>query len=191
MTTLASAKGLACELIALLGDKCERIEVAGSIRRLSPSPGDIELVVVPKLVPAQNDLFGEVSEERNLLLAELNMLVNLRMLSKRASADGKLCWGPRHQRALYKGVPVDVFQVLPPAQWGAIMAIRTGPAEFARRLVTKRSMGGFMPENMRVTLGALWREGEDGDYAQLETPTEDDFFQAIGYADYPKPEDRR
>jgi hypothetical protein len=53
----ASALALAEQCRAALAPSCHRIEIAGSIRRGKPQVEDIELVALPKLVPA--DLFGD------------------------------------------------------------------------------------------------------------------------------------
>ena len=61
---LMEATGLAGELVALLQPACERIEIAGSIRRQRPDVGDVELVVVPRL-KAPLGLFGEPAGPRS------------------------------------------------------------------------------------------------------------------------------
>jgi len=80
---------------------------------------------------------------------------------------------------------VDLFSVLPPAQWGVIMMIRTGPAEFARRVVTRRDAGGWLPSHLAVRDGAIW----DGDQI-VETPEEADVWRVLEM-DPVAPEDRR
>ena len=99
--------------------------------------------------------------------------------------------GPRYKRLIWIGrsgplerMPVDLFCVLPPASWGALLAIRTGPAEFGRGLVTKRSQGGAMPDELQQREGALW-----GPLGKIETPEEEDYFAALGLSYWP-PEER-
>ncbi len=53
---LAHAQKLANRLVELLAPHCERIQIAGSIRREKPEIGDIEIVCAPKLVAA--DIFA-------------------------------------------------------------------------------------------------------------------------------------
>jgi DNA polymerase/3'-5' exonuclease PolX len=72
--------------------------------------------------------------------------------------------------------------VLPPAQWGALFAVRTGPADFSQRLVTVCKHRGV---DMRD--GRLVARGSGRDVA---TPEERDFFQACGLA-YLEPWERR
>jgi DNA polymerase/3'-5' exonuclease PolX len=45
---LYDAQRIADKLIADLSPHCDRIEVAGSVRRQKPECGDIELVAIPK-----------------------------------------------------------------------------------------------------------------------------------------------
>ncbi|MDP2873417.1 MAG: hypothetical protein Q8P31_12890, partial [Bacillota bacterium] len=45
---LQKARVIAEELKMLLEPGCARIEIAGSIRRRKPDPGDIELLFIPK-----------------------------------------------------------------------------------------------------------------------------------------------
>ena len=197
MIALAKAREIAREIVIELSPFCERIEVAGSIRREKPQVKDIEIVAVPRLEPTQAGLFGEPGEPVNLLRRKLDALVLEGILKRRKDPSGTECWGERHQRALYgdgaNKVPVDLFGVLPPAEWGVIFAIRTGSAEFSRRMVTRRIYGGMMPEYTRVVDGALWRvdpHRRDEKIELVPTPEEGDFFRAIGYPDYPDPQER-
>ena len=52
---LVKAKKWADRIVEILAPHCDRIEIAGSIRRQKPTIGDIEVVCIPK----QNlDMFG-------------------------------------------------------------------------------------------------------------------------------------
>lgn len=193
----AEAEAVATMLVAKLAPFCERIEVAGSIRRRMHTVKDIEIVAIPRTETIQVGLFGEEGEPISLLKQKLDSLVADGVIEKRTDDDGKQRWGEKHQRALYRDgkleVGIDVFAVMPPAQWGVIFAIRTGNYEFSRNLVTGRIHGGRMPEDMRVADGALWRvdpANRDVKLGVVHTPEEEDFFRAIGYHDFPAPENR-
>lgn len=186
----AQAEVLAEELEVLFGHTCVRWEIAGSIRRRMHTVKDIEIVAVPRMVPSQENLFGEMVEERNEFLEALEAALKDGTLTKRTDEDGRTCWGPKHQRAVYKGVAVDVFQVLPPAQWGVIFAIRTGPYDYSRNLVTSVAHGGRMPGGMKVDGGAVWRINALGDkVGMLPCPEEQDFFGHLNIP-MPRPEER-
>ncbi|MBU2597552.1 MAG: hypothetical protein KJ757_08345 [Planctomycetes bacterium] len=53
---LQKAKAIAEELKSLLEPACERITIAGSIRRQKPDVGDIELLCIPKYVDGVDQL---------------------------------------------------------------------------------------------------------------------------------------
>lgn len=175
----SEAQRAAERVVELLRDGCERIEVAGSIRRGAPDVKDIEIVCVPKW---GRGLFDERAFDL------LNETVRLRRREKR------LQWRTRngglgapepddlndrryYALATYDETPwpVDVFAVRPPAQWGAIMAIRTGPAEYAQRLVTSAHRRQLKCENGRLVSLALATTGQE-----RATPDERDFIEACG-----------
>lgn len=172
---------LAIEFAELVRPHCVRVEVGGSIRRGKPDPKDIEIVAAPdvRLTEVGRRLFDPPE------LRSVDMLDRfLDRLVIAGTIERGRAWGPRYKQVLYKGAPVDLFSVLPPAQWGVIFAIRTGSAEFGKLLVTSRLQGGFMPPDMRVAGGVLWREG-----GAVETPEEEDYFREIGVPCWP-PEER-
>lgn len=176
---LNEAMRAAERVVELLRDGCERIEIAGSIRRASVDVKDIEIVCVPKF---GRGLFDEKAFDL------LNETVRLRRREK------KLQWRTRNgamgapepddltDRKYYAlGTvedapwPIDVFCVRPPAQWGAIMAIRTGPAEYAQRLVTNAHKQQLKCIDGRLVSIALKTNG-----VERATPDERDFIEACG-----------
>jgi len=64
------------------------------------------------------------------------------------------------------------------------MMIRTGSAEFAKRMVTTQWHGGLMPDGLSVSGARVWRGTQ-----LLNTPEEGDVFKLWGMT-YVKPEDR-
>jgi DNA polymerase/3'-5' exonuclease PolX len=185
--SLAAATRLAEQLYTELVPVCARLEVAGSVRRGAPTVGDLELVAVPQLA-AQYDLFGEASGVQTDLLAErLTWMLAHGECAPRLTSSGQQRLGPRYQALVYEGAAVDLFIVREPAQWGVILAIRTGPAAFSHRLVTPRREGGWLPDHLQVQGGAL-RSRTSGEV--LPTPEERDFFAALGRP-YLAPEVRR
>jgi DNA polymerase/3'-5' exonuclease PolX len=142
---LAQAIPLAEKIKAALSPACERIEIAGSVRRRRPTVGDIEIVAIPKLRPdlgAQLSLFGEPSK----MVSALDLLLN-----KMVSEKNHLTWGGKNGD-LYKNflvqfnsdgseIGLDLF-ITTAAQWGYIFALRTGPGDFNKAWVTQKSKGG-------------------------------------------------
>jgi len=124
----------ALELVDMLADACERIEVAGSIRRRASTVGDVELVAVPRFEEVdEGDLWGTLVP-RSALAARVDALI----------ADGTLALHPDDPKRglLYQklwivdpGVQLDLFTP-PVPSFGLILLIRTGPADYSRQFVT-------------------------------------------------------
>ena len=162
---LARGQQLAAAIIGELQPGCERIEVAGSIRRRRPDIGDIEIVCIPKV---KLDLLG------NRLGTHLDAILDALVQAKRLE---KVKGGDLYRQYLlpkHDGVKLDLF-ITDTSKWACIFTIRTGPASFSSRLVATRALGGLTPFNMRFNLGRLWYDG-----APMETPEERDVFTALG-----------
>ena len=183
---LAEAELLAAELVALLAESCERIIVAGSIRRRRDDVGDIDLVCEPKLL-IEADMFGDNAGTIDLLDARCEELwTSYGVLTPRLNKDGRRSWGTSLKRATFRGVAVDVQAVHDTSTWGAWLAIRTGPAAFNKAMVTPRSQGGRLLPGFEFKDGfKLHRYG-----GRIETPTEEALFEALGLP-VVAPEDRR
>jgi DNA polymerase/3'-5' exonuclease PolX len=172
---IAMAEPIAVYWRDLLVQNCRRLEVAGSLRRRRPEIGDLELIAIPK----------------NALYEQLDNL-----LSKRAirHTDPKR-WGLRYRSFIVnisvvnnvninEDVQIDLFLQPDPATWGINYLLRTGSAEFSRKMVTRRSEGGFMPDHYRVEDARL-KVGA----TVLDTPEEEDVFRLYGI-DYVVPAQR-
>jgi DNA polymerase/3'-5' exonuclease PolX len=182
---LAEAEGYAAEVVGLLAPFCERIEVAGSIRRRRPDVGDVEIVCVPRFDIRMGGMFEDEEERVNLQFEAVNRLRSEGVFGDRLDKNGRKSCGEKGQRLTYKGFALDVFPVVPPAQWGAVFLIRTGPGDFSHNMVTPKHMGGKMPMGLAQREGALWDRG-----VMLETPEEADYFAALGLP-YIAPEARQ
>lgn len=173
---LQEAEAIARELVTTLAPWCERIEIAGSIRRRKPQVKDIEIVAVPKVKP-QLDLFGATVGYQVDIDGVLEKWLGDGTLNYRLDKNDRHAWGPRYKRAIYQSrYSLDLFLVLPPAQFGVIYTIRTGPAEFSHRLVTPQWHGGYLPSRWRVQDGRILNESG----APQETPDERDVFALLG-----------
>jgi DNA polymerase/3'-5' exonuclease PolX len=166
---------VALSLVAALRPACERIEIAGSLRRQKATVHDVEIVAMPRL---GRDLFGEPvldATELDVILARLVRQDVLSCGDKMGSRYKKFwVWAPDQPR-----IKLDLFAVLPPAQWGVILAIRTGPADFSQWIVTPRLAGGALPSHCRVLNGAV-REGLIGEGKIIPMPEENDFLEFLG-----------
>ena len=120
---------------------------------------NVEIVAVPRW-RGQVKLMWGVEPTENMLDLRCLELLATGQLEKRPDNQGRYCWGTGVKRAVFfQGkdyAPVDLFQVIEPAQWGVIFAIRTGPGDFNHLLVTSRYKGGACPTNRRVAGGQVW-----------------------------------
>lgn len=174
----------AAALVYYLQSECEKIEVAGSIRRRKAEVGDIELVCIPKMYEAPKDLFGNETAPPADKLREA-----IRLANKAESMPSHLEEWLEHQNdgsrymKLWDNrldVQIDLFVVRPPAEWPIIYTIRTGPAEFSQRLVT-----GLRTRGMRCQDGRIIRK----DGTHVPCPDEQTFFKLAGYK-WKEPENR-
>lgn len=171
---LEKALTLAASLASQLSPGCQRIEIAGSVRRLCPTVGDLEIVCVEK---RKEDLFGD--DAGSALHPILQGLVE----------DGFLDFlkgGDRYKQYLLprEGIKVDLF-ISNKERWGVLFLIRTGPAKFSHRFVTSKSQGGLLPSHLRIQDGRVW----NGDKV-LDTPEEATVFQVCGLP-WIEPKDRK
>jgi len=187
---------LADELKTILKPACERIELAGSIRRSKPDPKDIEICAIPRFIAqSQAGLFGD-----EMPLGAVNQLDDL--VEMLANGEGDWEFDPvtrrnghkykrlRHRETL---IACDLF-ITDARRWGAILAIRTGPADFSKALVGLALLRGmFVDEGLLHQHHRQYKmkNGERvplpcsrGDACSLIVPTreEKDFFQTLGVA---------
>jgi hypothetical protein len=132
----------------------ERWEFAGSIRRRCREVGDAEHVVIPRIVDrAGDDLFGG-TKLVNLLWERADALVAAGKAARHLYANGQR-WGLKYRGVDfgYLGmVTLNEIFCADESNWGPTMAIRTGPADFSRQLVT-----GLLRNGRRNKDGAVWR----------------------------------
>jgi DNA polymerase/3'-5' exonuclease PolX len=173
----ADAHLVATELVGLLAGACERIEIAGSVRRRKGEVHDIEIVAIPRHVEVRGGLWSEDVEDLDLLAETIAAGLAEGELAPRAveihRRDGTVETGRRmgdaYKALVYRDMPVDLF-ITDAERWGCIFALRTGPGDWNTRLVTdcKRH----------------WRRVEDGRVLYhnrvVPTPTEEAFFAALG-----------
>lgn len=156
-------------LVECLQPACERIAIAGSLRRKKPEVGDIEIVAIPS--PVLN-LFGEASGETyvDYCLADWGIHLSKNGPKYKQWQSGDAC-------------QIDLF-LATPDNWGLILMIRTGSADFSKRMMTQRAWGGYLPDGLKVSDGQVWQMG-----AHVSVPEEADLF-ALWKMDYIEPGER-
>ena len=143
---LGKANRMAEKLKKNLAPYCIKIEIAGSIRREKAEVGDIEIVCIPRRFKRK----GKKKESHlDFQLKKLEKKNKIRMI--KGGSRMKQFYLIRKDRTII--IKVDLFCVLPPAQWGVIYMIRTGPASFSKWLVSFRK-----PKGLKFDKGTIWKQ---------------------------------
>lgn len=150
----------------------ERWNMAGSVRRRELTVGDVEYVAIPRYGQRPGEgLFAE-PRATNLLWERLDELVEAGELEQaRYGVSGTTRWGDRYRGVCFRGYKHEFFLATPDT-FGYHLAIRTGPADYSRFLVTALQRQGL--------------RGIDGEVIDQRTgelvccPEESDFFAAAG-----------
>ncbi|MDB4947450.1 MAG: hypothetical protein JWM27_99 [Gemmatimonadetes bacterium] len=154
---LARARRIADRAAAALAPAAAEVHVAGSVRRERPFVGDVELVVVPRMIP--DGLFGDERPDLDSIRAV-------------ALLWGKIVRSGDRLISVDAGeVKVELYLCHPPAQLGSILAIRTGPAEFGALAMQRLARRGYRHRDGHVV---------DGAGQIVPTPTEEEFFRLAG-----------
>jgi DNA polymerase/3'-5' exonuclease PolX len=170
---LDQATAIAQRVKAQLAPHCDRIEIAGSIRRKKPEVGDIEIVCIPKRISII-DLFGVLNEGVRSL-----------SWSQTVSGFGTVVKGDpvagKYVQVDLGEINLDIFTARP-ENWGLIYAIRTGSVYFARCVLGRAwVMAGYKSENGML---APWRGGRS-----IPVREEEDLFRMLR-VDWVEPEER-
>lgn len=201
---LTDARYIAEELRGMIEPACVpgKAQIVGSVRRKRQDVGDIEILGMPILRPPRAE-FGKPVFETMLdkLLYEIIQQGWLFEPSQNGPKKKKFPinvnqFNLRCLNAFY----LELYLVTPPAQWGVLSVIRTGPAKqedhFSKWIVTNRNGGGALPDGYVVKHGAVWnveqvdykREPRPGELP-VEMPDEESFFHFLGI-DYIEPQSR-
>lgn len=124
---LEQAKEIAERYVETLSPCCERIEIAGSIRRERPDVKDIEIVAIPKIINTKTDLFHQEPTRHQGFVHVVDSLEKIK---------GDAATGKYTQRKLPEGINLDLFMATKD-NWGAILLIRTGDANFSKYFVSQ------------------------------------------------------
>ena len=188
---LGVALAVAHDLRVMLEPSCERIEIAGSIRRGRLDVGDIELLYIPK-TSIETDMFGNVTKVHDAIDSVLSVyLQDGSMVKRKNSAGHNIGYGKDNKFLVHQfsGIPLDIFATSV-ENWGMAMVVRTGPKDFNVRLMDRfqdlgmrgHAYGGVSIHRLNDEIGDYWES--------LDCPTEEDVFRLAQW-DYIEPEARR
>ena len=153
---LAKASKIALQLVDQLGPYCDRIAVAGSIRRQKPEVKDIDIVAIPN---EDRLMEGGFFDQRSLVPT---------LADPSATAIGLN--GPRIASFRYAGAPVDIYWATPET-WATLLLIRTGSKEHNIRLCGLARRRGF---HLHASGDGLFRNG-----TRIAWESEQDLFRAL------------
>lgn len=143
-------------LVDLLRMHCERIEIAGSIRRGEPMVGDVEIVAIAKdsLLPFTDDLVQRGIGAK-ALYGEKNTTR----------------WGGKYRGVQYQGMKCELF-IAEPDNYGATLWLRTGGGD-KNKFVMQHLIRTNAP--VRTSEGYWHYKG-----ALVPTPEEQDVYDLLG-----------
>jgi len=127
---LQKASKMADRIVELLAPMCDRIDVAGSIRRLRQTVNDIDLVVLPS-PGRRRDIRARCLASRPLVITDGDEILSFQ---------------------LHNGLQIDVFFATHeckelystnPCTWGTRLLCRTGSKQFNIWLATKAQDAGM------------------------------------------------
>lgn len=182
---LKTASELADEMLQALMPHCEpgRCVVAGSIRRQKPLVGDIEIVAIPKP--------GSITP----------FFVAASSIAKPQTRMGRESRYVKMHREVPKVGLVQYDLFLPQGfDWGRILAIRTGSAEWAAKMLASEwskkgycgTEHGLLPQSVCRKKDRTWLLLPETDPAKhrVEFREEEDLFTWLGFTHCPTPESR-
>lgn len=180
-------------------------EIAGGTKRGKPLVHDLEIVCEPDLFMKPRLNFGMKPSQipAHKLSVELNDLEKHDFIFFKQGQDRNRKYWINLSKFGFpesEGFLLDLWIVLPPAQYGVQMVIRIGPNsednQFSKWIVTPRAKGGALPDGYLVRNGAVWRTEQIAGTNKpfpgeipLSMPTEEMFLDFIGVTQ--EPADRR
>jgi hypothetical protein len=140
----------------LLSPVCTRLEPAGSLRRGTKEElSEIDILAIPDLTPPPlpRAVFGKpvpkvYPTKIEALIADLALRGEIILTAS----------GPRQKKFFYipAAIKIDLYLCRPPATWGVLQLIRTGPELFGHWVVTRERYGGALLDDYRVQGGAVY-----------------------------------
>jgi DNA polymerase/3'-5' exonuclease PolX len=165
------ALAVARRVVTELKPACERIEIAGSLRRRNHTVHDIDIVLVPRNAPEKFSLGG-----LTVLDGVISQLVSRGSLTPvRGKEKIKVFVASK------TGIPMDIY-IAGPETWATLLLIRTGSKEHNIKLAQRaRELG------MKLRASGDGIENGNGDLLRVDA--EEDIFRLLELP-YLRPEER-
>jgi len=123
-TQLEKVKAIAQEIVCWLTPACQRMVIAGSIRRRKLEVGDIELLCIPRFIDGTDQLDEMI-----------RTLVDQGQLDFRRNKLGSRVYGPKNKLMVHvsSGIGVDIFSTDVQC-WPVALVARTGGEKTNKRI---------------------------------------------------------
>lgn len=154
--SLNKARDIVEAFAAMIRPACDRLEIAGSIRRELPTVKDGEVVVIPspKLWPL------------------LDGMVQDGAITKAVYGEsGTHRWGEKYRGIVFWGLKIEIFAT-DKDNWGYVYWLRTGPGEANTFVMTWLKQRG---QPIQAKEGYWWWQGK-----RLRVPDEETMFALLG-----------
>lgn len=148
------ATQIACDLVKKLEPFCDRIEIAGSIRRKKHQVHDIDIVAIP-------------NED---MLMKAGLMSTMSLIPHLCDKPTDIINGQKLASFKYKGAPVDIYWATPET-WPTLLLIRTGSKEHNIKLCGLAKRRGF---HLHASGDGLFRNG-----TRIAWESEQDIFRAL------------
>lgn len=168
--SLREARIEASYIVDALRPHCERIELAGSIRRGKAWVNDIEVVCIPErdvTTVVTTSLFETTENQSDPVARDGFVAAAARLAHVRVKGNPRN--GRYFQFFTAAGVKVDLFMAFP-ENWGYIYLLRTGSVDFSKMVASRWVQLGYRGEE-----GMLVRSGHPVPFRE-----EADLFAALG-----------
>jgi DNA polymerase/3'-5' exonuclease PolX len=187
---LQQAKKIAGEFISLIQPACEWIEVAGSIRRQKRLVNDIELVVIPKIVPSKRKKKVQHSKKLTSFITiaidpSLDEILENLVIKRKIQMIKS---GDKYKQFIFWKylLQIDLF-IANKTNLGYILLLRTGSADYSQNFVTEVKRRGQFRCGKGTRAGYVWNIKT---WEIVPTPTEQALYALVGipWLDPPKRE---
>lgn len=163
---LEKARKIAEWYVEKLRPHCDKIMIAGSIRREKPNVGDIEICCIPKKFCLETkDLFGVITKAPPSPIKSFCDIINS-LEAVKGNPAGKYT-----QRILPEGIKLDLFMA-DHNNWGLIVMIRTGSADYSKLMMVELIKRGYKSED------GLLIDTKTGEI--INCPSERHFYELTG-----------
>lgn len=184
----SEAKDVARELVRALEGHCERIIVAGSLRRRKAEVSDVEVLFIGKrqLHLPPGEIFKRMCDMADVAIEEL---VSKGVLKARLNTAGRPAWGEKNKLAVHRAteMPVDLFKATVDNWWNYLVC-RTGPADLNVKICNAAIAKGWKwnPYGSGFSRGGPLA----GETEEYKVESEEAVFEFVGLP-FLKPEARR